>query len=473
MLADYLITYDCWDLEKPLIPKRSRLYQLEPVGVGTPYVESLTGYIARLCESHSVLPGVLISREIAPLIKKIFIKQSTSRGLRALFDRATALNGTGDMAIDLVQVLQELTLRNDLNFLTLLFWGEIIPSRNLFRAKRAWCPYCYEEWRIGNKMIYEPLLWAVTSVKVCPHHGEHLCDQCPHCHQRLPLLSWRSRPGYCSNCDEWLGMNLVAEPSTKLVDSEVLSGDELQWQSWVVKVIGELIACAPSFESSPPKENIAKSLSLVINIVTEGNIAAFARLLEIPKNTLWMWQTGKALPQLDIWLKICYRLEISLLDFLSPEKLGSRSFSKILQKCKEQAFFRGTTLPRTPRVSPKSFDPNQVRDAILVMLASNEEPPPTMKEVAKRLGYDRRTICSHFPDLCRTISAKCRSYGKACHLKKIQQSCEEVQQIAHNLYHQGVYLTEARVSELMTHPGYFRYKQVRAVLHEARRELGL
>jgi hypothetical protein len=37
----------------------------------------------------------------------------------------------------------------------------------------------------------------------------------------------------------------------------------------------------------------------------------------------------------------------------------------------------------------------------------------------------------------------------------------------------GEYPTEARVSELISSPGYFRYKQVRTQLDKARRELGL
>ena len=464
MLADYLITYDSWDLEKPLIPKRSRFYQLEPVGVGTPYVESLTGYITRLCESHSVLPGVLISREIAPLIKKIFIKQTTSRGLRALFDRATALNGTGDMAIDLVQALQGLTKRNDLSFLTFLFWGEIIPSRNLFRVQRAWCPYCYEEWRTDNKVIYEPLLWTVSEVLVCPHHREQLSSQCPHCNQQLPLLSWRSRPGFCSNCDAWLGVADYVETPVISGKSEVLSKNELQWETWVARVIGELISSTPSFKSPLSKGSIAESLNLIIEKVAEGNAAAFARLLGIPKNTLWMWQTGKAVPQLDAWLKICYRLEISLLDLLESEKLAVRPLSVVLHKCQGQS--------RTPRMSPQIFDSNQVKSTLLAVLTTSDNPP-SIKEIAKQLGYDRRTIFTHFPDLCRAISSKCRTYNRERHKENIEQSCKEVQQIVLHLHSVGVYPTETSVSELMSNPGYFRYKQVRAALHDARHKLGV
>jgi transcriptional regulator with XRE-family HTH domain len=460
-----LNTYNSWDLQNPNIPKRSHLYQLTPIGIGTHFVESLTGYIARISESHNVLPSVLITREIASLAQTKFIKNITSRGLRSFFERATALNSTGDMAQDLVQALQLLTLRDDLHFLTFLFWAEIIPPRNLFRTKKAWCPICYEEWHLHKQIIYEPLLWTISSVQICPHHQKYLCHICYHCNQELPLLSWRSRPGYCSNCDSWLGVSLPAQQSSSIIDSPIISTEDLHWHSWVVESIGELISSAPSFESIPAKENIAKSFSLVIDMVTYGNAAEFARLMGIPKNTIWMWQKKKALPLIDMLLKICYRLEISLLDFLNAEQLCTKSLIKISHRHLKPS--------RISRTSPKLFDPNQVQDFLLTILASEEDPPPTMKEVAIRIGYDRRTIFNHFPDLCRSISSKCRIYNKACHIRKIEQLCKEVQEIVFKLHHQGEYPTEARVSELMSNPGYFRYNQIRTQLDKTRRELGL
>lgn len=61
---DNLEIYDSCDLNKPSIPPRSRLYHLEPIGIGTPYVESLTSYIARLAEAHCLTPKLLLEREI-------------------------------------------------------------------------------------------------------------------------------------------------------------------------------------------------------------------------------------------------------------------------------------------------------------------------------------------------------------------------------------------------------------------------
>jgi hypothetical protein len=57
-------------MEKTAIPQRSRLYHLEPIGIGTPYVESLTGYVQRLAHEHCVTVRRLTITEIAPLMGK-------------------------------------------------------------------------------------------------------------------------------------------------------------------------------------------------------------------------------------------------------------------------------------------------------------------------------------------------------------------------------------------------------------------
>ncbi|WP_442949906.1 TniQ family protein [Nostoc sp.] len=89
-----------------------------------------------------------------------------------------------------------MTLRNDLQFLTLLTWSELLPSNNLLRSIRAWCPTCYEERRTTSQLVFEHLLWSLDVVKVCPHHHQKLSQKCPHCCQTNYLLAWRSRPGY-------------------------------------------------------------------------------------------------------------------------------------------------------------------------------------------------------------------------------------------------------------------------------------
>ncbi|MDB9512090.1 TniQ family protein [Kamptonema animale CS-326] len=69
MVQSQLTLYQSWNVQKPAIPPRSRFYHLEPIGVGTPYVESLAGYLIRLAQEHCVNVGQLILAEIAPIIR--------------------------------------------------------------------------------------------------------------------------------------------------------------------------------------------------------------------------------------------------------------------------------------------------------------------------------------------------------------------------------------------------------------------
>ncbi|MBD2455271.1 helix-turn-helix transcriptional regulator [Nostoc sp. FACHB-87] len=238
---------------------------------------------------------------------------------------------------------------------------------------------------------------------------------------------------------------------------EFLSKEELQQQIWVAEVIGELIAATPYLETPPLKENITKSLGIPIEIVSDGNVAGFARLLGLPKNTVWMWTSGKTLPQIDLLLRICHFLGITLLDFLTSENIGT-SLKRITNQSQKRS--------HTTRISPKLFDSEQVQNALLAVLASDEMFPPTMKEVAQRLGYDRRTIFQHFPQLCQDISTQYLNYRKALRLENIELSCKEVKKIAADLCSEDIYPTEKLVSESMTKPGYLRYKEVRATLQQ-------
>lgn len=54
---------ESWNLTAPVMPERARFYPLEPIGVGTPRVEGLTGYLLRLAEAHAV-PVVALTEEL-------------------------------------------------------------------------------------------------------------------------------------------------------------------------------------------------------------------------------------------------------------------------------------------------------------------------------------------------------------------------------------------------------------------------
>jgi hypothetical protein len=69
MLSEPQVVYELWEEEPPVFPPHSDLYHLEPIGLGTPMVESLTSYVSRLADMHSVHPFLITTRMIVPCLE--------------------------------------------------------------------------------------------------------------------------------------------------------------------------------------------------------------------------------------------------------------------------------------------------------------------------------------------------------------------------------------------------------------------
>jgi len=116
-----LTVYPAWDLACPPIPPRSVLYRVPPIGLGTPDVESLTGYLARLAEAHGVSTRTLMVQVVLPLGGRTHLTKPFDNSLSAFWARAAhCFNGTGRLARDGVQAVAQLTGQPDLAALTCL-----------------------------------------------------------------------------------------------------------------------------------------------------------------------------------------------------------------------------------------------------------------------------------------------------------------------------------------------------------------
>jgi hypothetical protein len=463
MPVDDLNVCEWWDLAPISIPPRSRLYHLEPVGAGTPNVESLTGYVARLAEAHSVPTKKLVVHELLPLLGRPHLSRPVNNALTSFWSNSTrALNGIRTLARDWVQVLEALTLRDDLRFSTLLTWSDVLTTNGLQRATRAWCPVCYEEWRESGQTVYEPLLWTLQEVVACPRHRRRLRLECPHqdCQHSLPLLAPWSRPGYCSRCERWLGV----PPEKGSLGDEALTEEELKWQTWVVDAVGELLAAAPGLSTPPPKASIAEALAVYVEQVTAGDAWELARRMGLAKDRIWHCIHLGYVPRLELLLKLCHCFGTSPLRFLTADQIVvdlSRINFPVLSQ-----------LPARPKTSPKPFDTAGLRRALETVLTGDEDPPPPMRQVAKRLGYRHADLHNRFPDLCRAISARYLAYRKEQSRQKIQRLCDEVRQAIYRIDAQGMYPSAARVAALLRAPGSIRHPAVLATRRETLRELG-
>jgi DNA-binding transcriptional regulator YiaG len=510
---------EIWDLKLPSIPKRSRLYNLEPIGFETPDIESLTGYIARLAQTHCMSTGQLISQEVIPILKpeyayvteyKKFISEIQSR----------AYNGTGLMASNIVNACYTLTGCKQLQFLTLLPFKEVLYQKDLFRINRAWCPICYQQWLRSGQVLYEPLIWSFNQVTICQHHLQPLQTNCPHCKRRMYFLEWNSRPGYCSKCFSWLGVPLTSE-------SEKLPALEIESQLWVIRNIGKLIATAPCLSSPPNREIIKKSIIEYINQLTPVSKTAFAQICGISSGGLFKWITGKSIPTLTKALQICSCLNIELVDFLNGKicelsndtivtLLTTYQQSKIRQyeekpkrkplglcKIKQELLkalkeyppksvtdirkrlglkSNSTFYYYLPEISRqisanyalyrKKDKHKQIENALFSQNYQDEYPPPSLTEVSKRIGIGIRALYEHFPEKCYEIAQKYANYKHESALKKQEEIRQQVRKAALQLHHQGIRPTSAKINKFLNNPARMLNKTAQTTLSEILHELG-
>jgi transcriptional regulator with XRE-family HTH domain len=462
-MAMEMVIEECeaWDPDALLLTPVTRLYHLPPIGLGTPMVESLTGYIVRLAEEHCVSAGVLYRKEIQALADKgnIFtFRVSSADGYPT-----HTINGLGSPAADFVRALETLTGRRDLSGLTLLAWRRVLPGHSLLRRCRAWCESCMYTWREANQPIYEPLLWTLQAVTVCPYHRRILRQACPHCERQIGPLDSRSRRDRCSRC----GQTLIPTATNPTSDSRVLLGDELEWASWVASALGELLAAAPQITCPPGRDHLAQTIRVCVDKLCSRNASALARLLHVGRGAVSRWRREKSTPRLAVLLSMAYRLGISLLELLlhCPDFAASQGFLREA-RVEENIRSQQQRMAHGRRIHPAEV-------SRVLHIALNEIPPPSMDQVMRRLSHAGPTIYRHFPELCRQIARHYAEYRVQRAIARKVQAAEEVRRVAYELHAKGTRLTRRHIRPLLTSSDYLNLEEGRTALREVRRQLAL
>jgi len=437
---DAFTIYASWNVALPQFSPRSRLHSLQPRGTGTALIECLTSYVARLAASHCVSPSVLLSSTIAPIIGKNYWLQggarlgTTGSALSKSFNiHIRAINGIGVIASYWVHTLQTLTLRNDLAQLTMLRWQSVFSHRHLLRPTRAWCPACYEDWASNDQPIYEPLLWTFRDVAVCLLHERRLQSACHNCNRTLQWLPRLARPGYCEKCNVWLGDR--AE-----IKADSVTTEELQWQSWVVSNLQEIIITGEHLPT-PTTGRIPEALTLCIDSASDGVMNRFSSLIGKPKNTVWGWLQGKSLIPLSDLLRLCYSVDLPLIDFLYTDGLTLSRPDPTLPRILPQHEWR------SPRQRPKPFDRSALEQALTTALTEN--PPKPMTQVAHVLKTHKRSLYKHFPKLCKAISARYLNYRSANDQKVRDLKAATNDELRSRLSTNGIHPSRRRIMSLI------------------------
>jgi hypothetical protein len=454
-------------IRRAVLKPHSRLYCLEPVGVGTPLVESLTSYMCRLAAAHSWRVSTLCAYELQPHLGMPFLFATTESmpatfSSRRMFNVSPALVSTSNAAAKFVDALEHLTKRQDLRFLTLLSWDYLLPRRYLIRKFKAWCPDCYQELLESGRTVYEPLLWAIAAVEICSRHRKSLVSRCPHCGRQTTYVRSRSRVGYCPWCEKWLGGSTNPDTADRLN----IGKPDFDFQFWVVDSVGQLLASTSTLQVMPEQENIVKSISVIIDSIYQGVTSRLAKDIGRCKASVFGWRNGKNKPSLVEMLVVSYNAGISLRDFLYAEgAIKSGQFILQISSSKKNPK-RTFTTPR------KLLDRISVESMLKQYLEPGVVPLP-LCEVSKRMGYGTKLLRRYYPALSKRISQRFLRHLKQSRRQRRVDFFNEIVSAVYQLHSSGQPVTRAGVAELLNKPEYRNYPQVVKPMREAKRQLGI
>jgi transcriptional regulator with XRE-family HTH domain len=179
----------------------------------------------------------------------------------------------------------------------------------------------------------------------------------------------------------------------------------MEWDEavWTANAVGELIAAAPGMETEPTKDMIPRAISALADRFS-GYVARLAHSVGVNKATMRDWLREEKTPEIGRILRICFRLNMSPLQFLLSHSIRRDPPAASLDA--EKSGLQG--LRRNPG-RPVDFE--EFRNAIRVALA--EHPPPTLKEVARRLNRRPALLLARFPRQYAILVRRYARYQRA------------------------------------------------------------
>lgn len=286
-----------------LLARRSVLLGVEPQGAGTPLAEHAASVIVRACWRNRMSLGRVIGEVAAAAVDAETLPaaaraETIARLEHVLRRRGVGLLGTDRVAATWVAWYERLTLRPGLERHTLRPLARVLRSRGVLRAERTYCPAHLAAWRREGRCLYEPLLWQLRPVLVCPDHDRPvvLATRCPNpaCGSRRSVLTASALPGVCERCGTGLW---TAEPEW------APDGPETEWRCWVTRELGELVAELSILEEYP--DGSATIAAMVLAARRAGSLTAFAAAIGVALSTVSLWKDGRRQPALDGILRAC------------------------------------------------------------------------------------------------------------------------------------------------------------------------
>ena len=155
-----------------------------------------------------------------------------------------------------------------------------------------------------------------------------------------------------------------------------------------------------------------------------------------------------------------YRLDLSLHEVLFQE--GEVPHPSLRDPVPEALF---------PSRKRTAIDKERTFQLLEQAARGTETPPPPLKEVGHRLGYQPTTLYKINQAACHAIADRYTTYRRELREKRLQGYREEIRQIVLCLQAEQVPLTQKHIGRYLAQPAILRDPNVRELLREVCREV--
>ena len=293
----------------PRVPSWPVLYGRTPHAIGTPFVESLTGYLTRLCAARGLLVTDALDRLVRPLVPSGTLRPRRDLSW-FLTCHVSSFDGAGDPAVALVRALERLTQQGDLIIHTFLPWRGLLSPHGpgaIRQGGKRWCCCCLEAMHAAGMEPWEPLLWRLAPATWCPEHRIPLSERCPSCGRTLHVVTQRVPPGYCERCGHLLHRG---DPYLDGGDFDPERDTDALWEWWVSVALGQMLAAQSVAVRYAVFDRFGDFLRGALDRHA-SNVEALVRTLGLNRSMVERWLDRSRRPRLRPFLTTCVRLRAS------------------------------------------------------------------------------------------------------------------------------------------------------------------
>lgn len=417
---------------------------LEPQGLCTGDIESLTGIVARLAQRHWMTPPTFARLAVGTFDCTVDTPAKSAFARRY----SKAYNGISKIGLRTARALEQATGSVLYRRTCLHSWyGAVARQQSaLQKPTLAWCAECIQ----GDTCPYHRLLWSVRDVEVCPWHGSRLSTNCPSCGEpQLPmsrLPSWH----HCDYCHADMRVQ------NRYTESNRTNARPSEWELWIARSASKLIerTCASGY-SLPHGLWYSRLAPICDYLEANGGDESAARNLAVQASQIRDWRRGRRYPSLAALWSVSYRLgippDVLLLD--GPQLLESLTWTG--------AQFAEDT--NKAAASGKSFTEMQKR--LTEFVNCPVEEAPSISRAAAMLEITEKRLRHKYPELTDRLKTR---YAERCQIERRNRRVRRVQEVLRICLHlrwRGIYPSHRKVRQhASVIPSDLRRDSVRSVV---------